>query len=171
VGGLPRLALSAPSPGQDRRIFELVLSLEQLEAAFYAEAVARRAVRGELREFARIVGANEREHVAFIQKALGGAARRAPTFDFGETTADPDRFAVTAVALEDTAVAAYNGQATNLTREALAAAARIVSVEARHAAWMRDILGRPAAVRATDAPRTAARVRADIAKTGFVQGG
>ena len=44
--------------------------------------------------------------------------------------------------LEDTAVAAYNGQAANHeTKPTLKAAATIVSVEARHAAWIRDIVG------------------------------
>ena len=36
----------------------------------------------------------------------------------------------------------YNGQAVNLTPKTLAAAARIVSVEARHAAWARALAGK-----------------------------
>ena len=57
------------------------------------------------------------------------------------------------MALEETAVAAYNGQATNLTPEALATAARIASVEARHASWARGIAGEapaPAGIRSRD---------------------
>ena len=43
-----------------------------------------------------------------------------------------------AVKLEDLSVVGYNAQAPALSAGALAAAARIVSVEARHAAWIRD---------------------------------
>ena len=46
--------------------------------------------------------------------------------------------------------AAYNGQAANVTPNAFAAAARIVSVEARHAAWVRTIAGRPIPRRGSD---------------------
>ena len=52
--------------------------------------------------------------------------------------------------LEDAGVLAYNGEASNLTRKSLAAAAEIVSVEGRHAAWIRDIVGVPPAPRAAD---------------------
>ena len=83
------------------------------------------------------MGEHERAHVAFLRKALGNQADPKPTFDFGNTTTDGDRFAATAAMLEDTAVAAYNGQAANLTKPTLKAAATIVSVEARHAAWIR----------------------------------
>lgn len=169
IAGLPRLALAAPSPEQDARILNLVLLLEEVQFAFYAEALRRGAMRGELLEYARVVGGHEREHVAFLRKALGRAARRRPTLDFGDTTGDPDRFAATAATLEDTAVAAYNGQATNLTKPALRAAASIVSVEARHAAWIRDILGRTAAPRALERPLTAAQAQAALRRTGFLK--
>lgn len=170
IAGLPKLALSAPSPEQDAQILNLVLLLEETERAFYAEALRRGGLRGELREFARVVGAHEQAHVAFLRKALGRAARRRPTLEFGETTGDPDRFAVTAATLEDTVVAAYNGQATNLTKPTLRAAATIVSVEARHAAWIRDIIGKTAAPRAVEPPLTAAQARAVLNRTGFVKG-
>jgi len=171
LGGLPALASAARSPEQDARILNLVLLLEELEAAFYGDAEDRGALRGELAEFARIVGEHERAHVAFVRKALGGKAEAKPRFDFGNTTNDPDRFASTAAMLEDTGIAAYNGQAVNLTKPVLKAAATIVSVEARHAAWIRDIVGKPAAPDATDAPATERQVRAAVAKTGFVKVG
>jgi hypothetical protein len=162
IAGLPRLALSAPSPEQDARILNLVLLLEETERTFYAEALRRGALQGELREFARVVGAHEEAHVAFLRKALGRAARKPPRLEFGDTTGDPDRFAVTAATLEDTVVAAYNGQATNLTKPTLRAAATIVSVEARHAAWIRDIIGRTAAPKAVEPPLTAGQAQAKL---------
>ncbi len=75
LGGLPEVAPGARSKAQDVRILNLVLLLEELEAAFYAEAEAGGALRGELAEFARIVGEHERAHVAFLRKALGAAGR------------------------------------------------------------------------------------------------
>jgi hypothetical protein len=169
LAGLPRLAASAPSPEQDVRVLNLVLLLEEIEAALYAEALARRRLTGELRRYARIVGAHERAHVRFIRGALGGKARRRPTLDFGSATSDQDEFTSAAIALEDTVVAAYNGQAGNLTTGALKAAARIVSVEARHAAWIRDIAGRPPAAEPTDAPMSERQVRDALEKTGFLK--
>jgi hypothetical protein len=169
LGTMPRLASSAPSPAQDVRVLNFALLLEELTAAFYEEALKRGRLRGELREYARIVGAHERSHVRFIRGALGGKARRRPAFDFGTATSDPGEFTAAAITLEDTGVAAYNGQAGNLTKGALRAAARIVSVEARHAAWIRDIAGRPPAAEPTDAAMSASQVRAALEKTGFLR--
>ena len=171
LGGLPQVAPAARSKAQDVRILNLVLLLEELESAFYAEAEAGGALRGELAEFARIVGEHERAHVAFLRDALGGAAEAKPTFDFGNTTRNRNRFVATAAMLEDTTVAAYNGQAVNLTKPVLKAAATIVSVEARHAAWIRDIVGQPASPQATDKPATEQQVRRKLTQTGFVKAG
>ena len=169
LGGLPKLAASAPSPAQDVRILNLVLLLEYVEARFYAEARQNGALSGELREYVDIVGAHERQHLAFLTKALGSKARKEPRLVFGTATTDPDAFVDAAVALEDTSVAAYNGQATNLTAPTLTAAAKIVSVEARHAAWIRAIAGKLPAADATDAPLDEAEVRAALRKTGFLR--
>jgi hypothetical protein len=169
LAGLPRLAASAPSPEQDARVLNLVLLLEEVEAGFYAEALARRRLTGELRRYARIVSAHERAHVRFLRRALGGKARDRPTLDFGSATSDEDEFTAAAITLEDTGVAAYNGQAANLTTGALRAAARIVSVEARHAAWIRDIAGKPPAAEPTDDALSERQVRDALKKTGFLQ--
>ena len=165
----PRLASSAPSPAQDARILNLVLLLEYVESAFYAEARAKGALSGELRTFASVVGRHEQEHVAFLKKALGPGARKPPRLAFGKATTDPQAFVRAAVKLEDTSVAAYNGQATNLTAGTLAAAAKIVSVEARHAAWIRAIAGDLPAPDPTDAPLSAAEVMTALRKTGFLK--
>jgi hypothetical protein len=171
IAGLPRLARSAPSPSQDVRILNLVLLLEYLEEAFYADAVRRGVLKGELRQYAQIVGGHEQAHVAFIEKTLGSAARRKPRLAFGDATSDPRKFTAAALALEDLSVAAYNGQAANLTKGALAAAARIVSVEARHAAWIRFIAGEVPAPQPTDKPATADQVTTTLDATKFVRSG
>jgi len=171
IGGLPRLALSARSPAQDAEILNLALRLEYMESAFFGEAAAGGGLSGELLEFARTVGAHERAHVAFLRKALGPKARKRPTFDFGNATRDPQAFTSAAVALQDLMVAAYNGQAANLTTAALGAAAKIVSVEARHAGWIRAIAGDNPAPDATEEPKTAAQVIAAVNRTTFVKSG
>jgi Ferritin-like domain len=169
LAGVPRLASSAPSPAQDVRILNFILLIEEMEAAFYADALKRGRLTGELHRYARIVGAHERAHVRFIRSALGGKARRRPTLDFGTATSDEDEFTAAAITLEDTGVAAYNGQAANLTPGGLGAAARIVSVEARHAAWIRDIAGRPPAADPSDDAMSERQVRNVLEKTGFLR--
>jgi len=169
LGGMPKLALSAPGPAQDTAILQFALTLEYLEAAFYTDAVSKGALRGETLQFARVVGAHERAHVAFLKKALGSKAQPSPTFDFKGTTEDMAKFQATAIVLEDTGVAAYNGQGPNLTKPTLAAAGSIVSVEARHAAWIRDIVKQNPAPVAFEQAKTKAQILAAVKATGFIQ--
>jgi Ferritin-like domain len=78
-------------------------------------------------------------------------------------------FLKTAVAFEDLAVAAYKGQAPKLKSDSvLAAAVGIHSVEARHAAWMRQLFGITPAVNAFDKPSSRAAVTKLVASTGFI---
>jgi hypothetical protein len=171
IAGLPKFAVSAPSPAQDAEILNFALQLEYMESAFFTQGAARGRLTGELREFAVIVRDHERAHVAFLRNALGPKARKRPTFDFGEATRDPTVFTSAAVALQDLMVAAYNGQAANLTTSAFASAAKIVSVEARHAGWIRAIAGNNPAPKATDVPKSAAEVTAAVNATKFVESG
>jgi hypothetical protein len=167
LGRLSQVATSAPSPAQDVRILNFVLGLEYLESALYADVVARGAIKGEPLEFATVVAGHERAHVDFVRDALGAKAIREPRFALGDATRNERTFVRAAMTLEDTMVAAYNGQATNLTPSALAAAGRIVSVEARHAAWIRDIAGETPAEDATDAPLTPREATRTLARAGL----
>jgi Ferritin-like domain len=169
VTGLPKLAASAPSPAQDVEILNLALLLEYLESAFFTEASVKAKLSGELLEYAEIVRGHERAHVAFLRSALGKKARKEPTFDFGDATREPEAFTSAAVQLQDLIVGAYNGQAANLTTGALEAAAKIVSVEARHAGWIRAIAGENPAPNATEEPKTAAQATAALNKTKYVK--
>lgn len=159
---------AAPSQAQDQKIFNFALLLEYLQAAFYGEAVDHGALRGEVREFAEVVAGHERAHVDYLRKALGARARKQPSFTFGDATRRQRKFLDAAVLLENTGVAAYNGQAANLTKKALAAAASIVSVEGRHAAWISDLAGKEPAPRAADPGATAAQVVRTLQATGFL---
>jgi hypothetical protein len=161
-------SLSAPSPAQDVRILNFALQLEYVQARLYEDALRSAGLVGELHEFARVAGAHERDHVSFLRHHLGHRAKAPPALRFGEATRDPHRFAAAAIKLEDLAVAAYNGQGTNLTRPALASAVEILSVEARHAAWIRDIVGELPAPLAQDQLWSATKATRELLRTGFV---
>jgi rubrerythrin len=169
LGELAEPATSRPSAKQDAEILNFALLLEYVQSAFYAEGVERAGLTGELLTFARTVAGHEKTHLNFLKRTLGSAARKPPKLDFGDDTADAERFGSAALKLEDLGVAAYNAQAPNLTKPALAAAARIVSVEARHAAWIRDLRGEVPAPDASEPPTTAQRVLDTFKGSGYVR--
>jgi hypothetical protein len=168
VGSLAGSAASAPSPAQDARILNYLLVLEYLQEAFYEEAQAAGALEGELRRFAAVVGDHEREHVSSLRAVLGSDARAKPEFSFGDAVRNERRFAAAAVTLEETAAGAYIGQAANLTEKRITTIARIVPVEARHAAWIRAVINRSPAPNAADPARTQEQVERTLERTGFV---
>lgn len=163
---LPKLADSAPPQTRDVRILNYVLRLERLKAAFYADAAAR-GLGGELQQLAEVLARHERRHVRFLERRLRQRAASSPSYDFGDATADPARFAAAARTLEETAVAAYIGQGANLSRRYMTPFAQITSVEARHAAWIAEILEEHPAPLAADEAKTPAEVRAAIDQLGF----
>jgi hypothetical protein len=179
IGGLPGLALGKPSAKQDVAILNFALLLEYLESEFYVQAVASGVLTQKLAAFATTVRDHELAHVKALKKALGSKAGKKPAFDFGDTVKDPAKFAATSIVLEDTGVAAYNGQGTRLRRRTLPAAASIVSVEARHAAWIRYLAGSPAyggaaknypAPSVLETPASKKQVEKAVAGTGFIKG-
>ena len=169
------------SKKNDVKILNFALTLEFLEAEFYEQAVANNAfATPELTLFGQTVADHEAEHVAFLRKALGRSAVKKPSFDFGATVTDKERFAQTAQVLEDTGVSAYLGQAGNILQKAvLNAAGTIVTVEARHAAWIRFLNGggtggspearRPAPA-TFDKPKSEKAILSAVKGTGFITG-
>lgn len=160
-------AQASPSKAQDARILQFVLQLEYTQVAFYEQALRDAGLQGELRGFAQTALGHERQHLAAIRRALGSNAGPKPSFDFGQRTKSENAFRQTALKLEDIAVAAYNGQATNLTATTLAAAATIVSVEARHASWVRAIAGEVAAPDPVDKPMPAKQAADGLHEIGL----
>jgi Ferritin-like domain len=153
----------------DISILNYALVLEYLQASFYTEAERSGALSGKTAQAAQVVGAVERAHVKAFLKLLGAAAVKRPLFDFQGTTEQQRQFLRTAVAFEDLAVAAYKGQAPKLrSRAVLAAAVGIHSVEARHAAWMRQLFGVVPAARAFDRPASRQRINRIVASTHFI---
>jgi rubrerythrin len=156
----------------DVKILNYALTLEYLEAAFYAEAVSKGKLHGVAQKFAQVVAGHEAAHVAALRKTLGSKAVKTPRFDFKGTTAKQSTFLKTARVLEDTGVSAYQGQAPNIKAAAvLAAAGSILAVEARHAAWVRDIIGDKNALPAPDAfnpAKSMSAVLSAVKATGFI---
>ena len=172
LGALPAIA-SAGVAKSDVAILNFALTLEYLEAAFYAEAVSKGKLNGETKTFARVVAQHEAAHVAFLKSALGHAAVKKPKFNFHGTTSDQAKFQATAQALEDTGVSAYLGQVGNIkSKKILGAAGSILPIEARHAAWIRDIRGRgnnpKPAPTAFEGARTKRQVLAVVSATKFI---
>jgi ferritin-like protein len=165
---IPGIAESAPSQKQDAEILNFALQVEHLQAAFYEEALSKANLSGELQDYATTVGGQEKEHVAFLEKALGSGAEEAQRFDFGDATSSSDAFSEAARDLEDLVTGAYNAGAIGLTTGTLKAAAKIASVEARHAAWIRDITGKNPAPDASEPETTAAKVLASLKRTGYI---
>lgn len=162
------------SKAQDVKILNFALTLEYLEAAFYREAVNRGIYSGAVGTFASTVASHEATHVATLKSVLGAKAVSEPKFDFKGTTAKWKTFLRTAKTLEDTGVAAYQGQAPRIHQNAvLGPAAAILAVEARHAAWVRDLLGAGKTVKpapeAFSTPHSMEAILAAVKKTGFIK--
>ncbi len=129
----------------DIGILNYAFALEQLEAAFYTQVVTAANFNtlftnaGE-RELLTDLRNHEVIHREFFRAALGGAAIDDLEVAFGSALASRDSILDTAITFEDLGVRAYNGAGQYLTRaENLLVAGKIVSVEARHAAAVRDV--------------------------------
>ena len=85
---------------------------------------------------------DENAHVAFLVTALGSSARPKPTFK-GLEQATVHDFAEASFVLENTGVAAYGGAAPLIFDKGyLAAAASILTIEARHSGYLGTLLNR-----------------------------
>jgi rubrerythrin len=164
-----RPAAAAAGTQRDVSILNFALTLEELQAAFYTEVERNKVLQGELKRQAETVGGHERAHVRAFREVLGSKAIKRPHFDFGGATEGSDAFRRTAVAFEDLAVAAYKGQAPHIrSRAYLASALAIHSVEARHAAWIRRLAGKPPVAGPFDEPVSGATATRIVARTHFV---
>ena len=95
----PRETISARSAKQDAEILKFALVVEDLQSAFYAAALDKGALDGELLEYAQVVAEHEKAHADHIRTALGSDAPVAPNFDFGDSVGSPESFATTAIKL------------------------------------------------------------------------
>jgi hypothetical protein len=128
----------------DVGILNYVYALEQLEAAFYTRVAQTFYTGATDTEKALLADIRDHElaHREFFKSALGGVA--IPSLEVDFSTVDfgsRDSVLGTAKALEDLGVSAYNGAGILIKKaDYLILAGKIVSVEARHAALIRDLI-------------------------------
>jgi hypothetical protein len=128
----------------DTGILNYAYALEQLEAAFYTLVVASpyHGINGS--ELSRLSDIRDHEiaHREFFKNALGTAAIPQLVLDFSAVNfTSRTSVLTTAKTFEDLGVSAYNGAGSLITNpDYLTLAGKIVSVEARHAAYIRDII-------------------------------
>ncbi|MEJ7558928.1 MAG: ferritin-like domain-containing protein [Pedobacter sp.] len=142
--------VAAPSAGvtldfkDDFGVLNYAYALEQLEAAFYIQVASSFASGFSPAERAKLddIRLHEIAHREFFKKALGSAGIGSLEVDFSSISfSDRTSVLATAKAFEDLGVAAYNGAGVRIKDDKyLVAAGQIVSVEARHAAYIRDII-------------------------------
>jgi hypothetical protein len=128
----------------DLGIVNYALTLEYLEAAFYADVAKSGLFKGKELALLKKFGANEQAHVAALEqtaKQLGSPAPQPKT----EFPLDDAKSVTTLAAqVENLGAAAYLGQAPRIeSDEVLAAALSIHTVEARHAAVLNLLVGDP----------------------------
>ena len=136
---------ASASKKSDVAILNFALTLEYLEATFYAIA-ATKGFGPRVGRLARVIRDHEIAHVKALVAtipSLGGTPVKKPKFNFPPSIyANETVFLQTAMALEDTGVGAYNGAGPALTLKPVKeAAASIVAVEAMHASWVRGVAG------------------------------
>ena len=128
----------------DVGILNYALTLEYLEAAFYADVVKSGLFKGSDLATIEKFGKEEAEHVsaltAFVKK-LGGKPAPVPKTEFPLKSAKS--VLELAGTVENLGAAAYLGQAANIESPAvLAPALSIHSVEGRHSAALNTLLGK-----------------------------
>jgi hypothetical protein len=128
----------------DLAILNYAYALEQLEAAFYINVAAHMYTGASADEIALLTDIRDHEvaHRQFFKAALGTNAIQDLSVNFSAIDFS-NRASVLAAAkaFEDTGVTAYNG-AGYLIQSAtyLTLAGKIVSVEARHASYIRNLI-------------------------------
>ncbi|MBV8253351.1 MAG: ferritin-like domain-containing protein [Chitinophaga sp.] len=128
----------------DIGILNYAYALEQLEAAFYTQVISSPFSGMTANEQSLLTDIRDHEiaHREFFKAALGTMAIKNLEVDFSSVNfGSRDSVLTTSKAFEDLGVSAYNG-AGQLLKDSnyLLLAGKIVSVEARHAALIRDLI-------------------------------
>ncbi len=149
----------------DIEVLNYALTLEHLEHAFYRDGIGQFTFgAGPFNEDIDVNLAAVRDHEAAhvttltdVITSLGGTPVAEAVYDFGYT--DAVSFLLTAAALENTGVRAYDGAGASIQDPGLlTAAGSIVAVEARHASYLNLINGEIPFPDAFETPATPAEV-------------
>lgn len=132
----------------DVAVLNYAYALEQLEAAFYTQVVNSpyAGMTSTELDFFQNIRDHEIGHREFFKATLSSSAIVGLEVNFsGIDFSKRDSVLGTAKAFEDLGVSAYNGAAQYISKTAtglvyLGLAGKIVSVEARHAAYIRDLI-------------------------------
>jgi rubrerythrin len=151
-------AASNPFGSGDVGILNYALTLEYLETEFYQKVVAANLFTGKVGALIKDFSKQEQSHVIALTAAIkgaGGTPAAKPNGKFPITSAG--QVAMLAYTVENLGASAYLGQAANIkSKQVLAAALAIHSVEARHAATLGTL------VKKSVTPNGAFAVPADI---------
>ena len=128
----------------DIGILNYAYALEQLEAAFYTQIISApySGISAMEKTYLTDIMAHEVAHREFFKAALGSSAIQSLQVNFSSIDFTSRTSVLgTAMAFEDLGVSAYNGAGKLISNpDYLTLAGKIVSVEARHAAWIRDMI-------------------------------
>lgn len=153
-GSGPGTASGVDLGSGDIGVLNYAYALEQLEAAFYTQVAASfyAGITADEQQVLTDIMNHEVIHRDYLKAALGSQAITALSVDFsGITFSDRASVLTAAQTFEDLGVSAYNGAGHLLTSaDNLLVAGKIVSVEARHASAIRDLLAPDTAAFAGD---------------------
>ena len=163
AGGLTR---------NDIAILRFDLALEYLQAGMYTEAERLGAVKPRTLAFSTGRGRPRARACARDQGLPRQPRDPQPVVRLPGVTENDAAFVKTAVAFEDLTAALLKWQAPRLdSRSIVAAVLTLHSVETRHAAWIRHIVGVLPATTAFDQPAPQNQMAALVASTHFVTSG
>ena len=163
ASGSATAATASSSSSGDLAVVNYALTLEYLESQFYRKVIASGLFSGKVLSVLKDFGGDEDAHVVALKKtamSLGTPAME-PTGKFPIKSAAQ----VTALAatVENLGASAYLGQAANIkSKEILAAALAIHTIEARHAATLNILLKKAPTNGAFATPMSMAQVLAVV---------
>ena len=162
-----KMADKTMAPTGDLDIVRFALTMERLEAAFYAQVVSAHQKHAYLParsfELTQKIAAAEADHVGALEAVLTGAGQTLPdatTYQFpNQVFVSPITYAWFAYTLEEIGIGAYLGAVGSIqSGEIRKAAASIYGAEAQHAAILRSLSGFDFAPRYYEAPLSVEQV-------------